>query len=207
MSSATELRAIALTEFSRAGYAGTSIARIAELAGLSKSAVLYHYASKESLLEATIGPAVDRMAELVGSLSDHPLTVPARERFLAGFIDFLLEYRFEVSMFVNQGPSLVDVPVIERANEVVRELADYFASNTSSTLEKMRFGIALGGAAYSLCIAANLDLEELPVEETRAALSVILAELLSPVEAPGSVPSRPVMTPGAVEQPIPVEAR
>lgn len=184
MSIASQLRAVALTEFSRSGYAGTSIAKIADIAGVSKSAVLYHYSSKEALLEATIGPAVDRMSALVESLADRPFTSAAREEFLAGFIDFLLQYRFELSMFVNQGPSLVDVPVIDRANDVIRALADYFTSNTSSTEEKMRFGIALGGAAYSLCVATNLELEELPPDETRAALSIILGELLAPVPSP-----------------------
>ena len=50
MSSQEDLRTIALAEFATAGYAGTSLQRIAELAGLSKSSVLYHYASKEALL-------------------------------------------------------------------------------------------------------------------------------------------------------------
>ena len=50
MTTSDELRTIALTEFANAGYAGTSLQRIADVAGVSKSAVLYHYASKEALL-------------------------------------------------------------------------------------------------------------------------------------------------------------
>lgn len=170
-----------MSEFTSAGYAGTSIARLAEVAGLSKSAVLYHYASKETLLEAAIGPAVDRMEAMIAELEARPFTGPAREAFLLQFTDFLLENRQEVHMFINQGPSLGDVPVIERANDVVRRLAEFFASNTASTEEKMRFGIALGGAAYSLCTADTLQLEAPPVEETRAALVTIMTELLAPV--------------------------
>ena len=47
MSLHDQLRDIALTEFATAGYAATSLQRIADLAGTSKASVLYHYASKE----------------------------------------------------------------------------------------------------------------------------------------------------------------
>lgn len=187
MSSASDLKAIALAEFATAGYAGTSIARIAELAGLSKSSVLYHYASKETLLEAAISPAIDRMAQILESTAAQPLTADRREDFIVGFVDFLLEHRREVHMFINQGPSLVDVPVIDRANELVLRLARYFSATVSNTEEKMRFGIALGGAAYMLCTEESLGLDVSPVDETRAALIAIMTELLVPVTAPPSI--------------------
>lgn len=183
VSSAEELRDIALTEFANAGYTGTSIQRIADVAGLSKSAVLYHYASKETLLDAAIRPAVDRMERMLSDLESEALTRDVREAFITAFADFLLEYRLEVHMFINQGPSLVDVPVVERANGIIRRLAEYFQSNTGSTEEKMRFGIALGGAAYMLCTQQSLDLEPAPIDETRAALVTIMTELLAPVSA------------------------
>jgi AcrR family transcriptional regulator len=175
-----DLRTIALAEFANAGYAGTSLQRIAELAGVSKSNVLYHYASKEALLEAAIGPAIDRMHEVLAPLKGSGLG--DRQSFLEAFVDFLLQYRLEVNMFINQGPSLVDVPVIERANELVRQLAEFFAVNSDSLEEKMRFGIALGGAAYMLCSAQTFDLAEVgSTDETRAVLITILSDLLAPV--------------------------
>lgn len=181
MSSQDELRTIALAEFASAGYSATSLHRIAELAGLSKSSVLYHYASKEALLEATIGPAVDRMGEILASVKKSGLAGADRKEFLTDFVDFLLAHRLEVHMFINQGPSLEDVPVIDRANGLVVSLANFFSANTASIEDQMRFGIALGGAAYMLCTAQNLDLEDAPIQETRAALLSIMGELLSPV--------------------------
>jgi AcrR family transcriptional regulator len=182
MSSQEELRRIALAEFASAGYTATSLQRIAELAGLSKSSVLYHYSSKEHLLEAAIGPAIDRMDAILDSTSARGFSGDNRAAFLTAFVDVLLEYRLEVNIFINQGPSLVDVPVIDRANLLVVRLAEFFAANTGSLEEKMRFGIALGGAAYMLCTIQTLDLvEEHSVDETRAALITILSELLVPV--------------------------
>jgi len=185
MSSASELREIALVEFAGSGYSGTSIQRIADVAGLSKSAVLYHYASKELLLDAAIRPAIEEMEGMLADLESRPLTAEYREGFLLRFVDFLLENRLEVHLFINQGPSLVEVPAIGRANDLVRRLADYFASNTASTEEKMRFGIALGGAAYMLCTEQSLELEAAPVDEARGALITILTELLAPIGVRG----------------------
>jgi TetR/AcrR family transcriptional regulator len=180
--SAEDLRVIALAEFATAGYIGTSLHRIADLAGLSKSSVLYHYASKEVLLGAAIGPAVDAMDDILAALEAEPLTPTRRGTFVVQFVDFLLEHRLEVHMFINQGPSLVDVPVVERANALVRRLAQYFSTTATSTEDRMRFGVALGGAAYMLVASQSFELEPLPVDETRAALINIVSELLAPVD-------------------------
>jgi len=183
MSSTQEdLRTIALAQFARAGYSATSLQHIAEIAGLSKSSVLYHYASKEALLEAAIAPAIDRMVDILGEFERVGLSGENRLAFLESFVDVLLDHRLEVNLFINQGPSLTDVPVIDRANALVLGLADFFANNTQSVEDKMRFGIALGGAAYMLCTVTTLDLVEGATrDETRAALITIMSDLLAPV--------------------------
>jgi AcrR family transcriptional regulator len=177
-----DLRRIALTEFATAGYSATSLQHIAELAGLSKSSVLYHYASKEALLEAAIGPALDRMFDILQQFTQTGLSGENRVAFLEAFVDVLLDHRLEVNLFINQGPSLTDVPVIDRANALVVGIAEFFADTAQTLEEKMRFGIALGGAAYMLCTVTTLDLVEGATrEETRAALITIMSDLLTPV--------------------------
>jgi hypothetical protein len=71
--------------------------------------------------------------------------------------------------------------VIDRANALVERIAAYFAANAASPVDKMRFGIALGGAAYMLCTAQSLGLSVGTREETRVALLTIMGELLAPV--------------------------
>jgi TetR/AcrR family transcriptional regulator len=180
MSTHDDLRAIALSEFAIAGYGATSLQRIAELAGLSKSSVLYHFASKEALLEAAISPALDRM-ELIITPLDGALTEASQREFIVDFVDFLLDHRLEVHMFINQGQSLVDVPVVQRANQIVLRMATYFSSTIRTTEDRMRFGVALGGAAYTLVTSGTLVPDPSPVEETRAALVAIVSELLAPI--------------------------
>ncbi len=181
MTTSDELRAIALTEFSHAGYAGTSLQRIAELAGVSKSAVLYHYTSKEALLEAAIGPALERMSGILASFTAEPITAASRQDFVERFVDLLLENRLEVHMFINQSRSLEDVPVIGRANLLVADLAQFFSTSIASTEDRMRFGIALGGSAYLLATMESLPFEQAPYGELRSGLISIMGELLAPV--------------------------
>jgi TetR/AcrR family transcriptional regulator len=183
MSSQEDLRRIALGEFARAGYAATSLQRIAELAGLSKSSVLYHYASKEALLEAAIAPAVDRMDSILDAIELITLSPQTKQEFIVQFVDFLLEFRSEVHIFINQGKSLEDVPVMERANQMVLRMATFFASAVDSLEEQMRFGIALAGAAYSLDRSQAYAITQHPTHEVRAALISIISELLDPVSA------------------------
>lgn len=180
-----ELRAIALEEFARAGYNATSLQRIAELAGVAKSSVLYHFASKEALLEAAIAPALARFEAIVDGLA----TGNDRDTFVTGFVDLVLEHTLELHMFINQGASLEDVPAFERANALAVRIAQHFATTTQGALERMRFGIALGGAAYLMASQRQFAVEQaVPIDETRAALITIVTELLAPVPVRSTTP-------------------
>jgi TetR/AcrR family transcriptional regulator len=182
--SAGELRQIALTQFSTVGFAGTSLQQIADAAGLSKSSVLYHYASKEALLEAAIGPALDRLEQLLGRVPSGRASADERERFVEDFIDFLLGCRLEVHTFINQGQSLRGVPVIDRGNALVERLARTLMNDLPSTADRVRFGVALGGAAYILAAGSNWAEDPAPVEETRAALIDVVSQLLAGTTLP-----------------------
>jgi AcrR family transcriptional regulator len=181
VSSSDDLREIALREFTFAGFSATSLQHIAELAGLSKSSVLYHFASKEALLEAAVSPAVDRLESIVREFASDGLAPDRLQNFIENFVDFLLQHRRELHIFINQGPTLEDVPVIERANQLVLRLTGFFMSSLSSAEDRMRFGIALGGAAYMLVAQEKFTLETAPIDETRAALVAIMSEVLHPV--------------------------
>ena len=64
-SASDELRPIAAARFARDGFQATSLQQIADEAGYSKSSVLYHFASKEALLDALLEPTIDALAEVI----------------------------------------------------------------------------------------------------------------------------------------------
>ncbi|GAA4370830.1 TetR/AcrR family transcriptional regulator [Agromyces bauzanensis] len=180
------LRQVALEQFSTIGFAASSLQHIADQAGYSKSSVLYHYSSKEALLEAAIGPAVDALEELLDDFVASGRSVEARAEFIQRFVDFLLGNRLAVHTFVNQGQSLRGTPVIERANTAIRGLADSICEADAPLSEQMRFGVALAGAAYTLVAGATFLEEGRRAEaedaDVRAALISVLSELLIPAE-------------------------
>ena len=173
---ADELRRVALELFASSGYHATSLQHIAEVAGVSKASVLYHYSSKEVLLEAALSPAIDRLGEILDAASG--LAGENRLRFLDAIVDVLLEHRLAVSIFVTQSAALQDVPIVERANAFIERIAAFFQANVDSPEEKMRFGIALGGTAYLLAQAGHID--DFPGDEVvRPLLVRIIGELVA----------------------------
>jgi TetR/AcrR family transcriptional regulator len=176
-----ELLAVALEQFAMAGFAGTSLQQIADAAGYSKSSVLYHFASKEALLEAAIGPAIDKLADLLRDLGQVRRSPESRGAFVEEFIDFLFAYRLEVHTFINQGQSLRGVPVIDRANALLGVLTGMFEAEMATPEEKVRFGMALGGAAYLLVAGMTFGRDvDMADDEFRQALAHTVSELLTP---------------------------
>lgn len=181
MSLHDQLRAVALAEFAAAGYAATSLQRIADLAGTSKASVLYHFASKEQLLAEIVSPALDDLEQLITPLDDHGGL--RRADFVERFVDLLLLHHQVVPLVINQGATLEDVPVMHRATELMRRVAELFRLASGSTIEKLRFGVAFGGVAYTLAAAERLGLNgEIPIDEVRSALLEILHDLLVPAD-------------------------
>ncbi|MBT2516237.1 TetR/AcrR family transcriptional regulator [Streptomyces sp. ISL-90] len=181
---ADELRRVALEQFSTVGFAATSLQHIADHAGYSKSSVLYHFASKEALLESAIGPAIDDLEALLGDFVAGGRSAEARTVFIERFVDFLLGNRLAVHTFVNQGQSLLGIPVIQRANTAIRGIADSICADDAPVIENIRFGVALAGAAYMLVAGATFrdDDRKFDDVEVRPALISVLSELLLPAD-------------------------
>ncbi|TIH40326.1 TetR/AcrR family transcriptional regulator [Subtercola vilae] len=164
-------------------YAGASLQQIADEAGYSKSSVLYHFSSKEALLESALAPAVSKLHALltntIGRIADDAL----RADFIDEFIDFLLEYRFEAHIIINQGQSLAGIETIDRARESIWHLGDAFLNELPSTKQRIRLGVALAGAAYVLATTAadKAGSNTEPIGEVRQALIDVMTELLLPL--------------------------
>jgi AcrR family transcriptional regulator len=77
----TRLLNAAVRVFDRKGYHAASVREIADLAGVTKPALYYHFGSKEGLLLAILTQAERQFAEAVASAATRPGT--ARDRITA----------------------------------------------------------------------------------------------------------------------------
>ena len=182
---------IALEQFCEIGYIGTSLQNIADRAGYSKSSVLYHFASKEALLEAAIAPAVDQLDALLTHSINRVSSVELREAFVEEFIDYLLEYRLQAHVIINQGQSLAGIPTVDRARGSIDRLSESFMTELPTTAQRIRLGVALAGAAYVLVAVPPMAEEVVPLAEIRAALIAVVAELVTPLAQQQSLNSTP----------------
>lgn len=168
----------ALERFARTGYLGSSIQQIADDVGTSKSSVLYHFESKEALLEAAMQPAIDAMSALVAALpragADKLESVPA---LATGFVDVLMAHSAAVSVFVTQRGALRDVPVIGRANALVDAIASTLVHEAPSARVLTRVSIGLAGVAFILGDALDDDREHVDPAEMREIFIDTLLEL------------------------------
>ncbi|MBX3068792.1 MAG: TetR/AcrR family transcriptional regulator, partial [Cryobacterium sp.] len=87
----------------------------------------------------------------------------------------------EIYLFINQGPSLSEVPVIQRGIGIVQRFSSFFGNAGLNTEERMRFGVALGGAAYLLVTEPTIGIDSDGNDNTREGLIKIVRELLAPV--------------------------
>jgi len=65
-----EIAAEAVKVFAECGYEGTSIATIAENAGLSKQNLMYYYPSKQALYQRVLDDVLDDWLDRMGHLAD-----------------------------------------------------------------------------------------------------------------------------------------
>jgi AcrR family transcriptional regulator len=82
----------AIALFSERGYAGTSVAEVCERAGVVKTAVYWHFESKEGLLEAALERVAGEWISEIRASVDQAGGIDARlDRFVAGLRWLVLE--------------------------------------------------------------------------------------------------------------------
>lgn len=127
------------------GYAGTSLARIAEAAGVTKAAVLYHYASKNDLVEAAHEHVLSALVIAVGEAVDAAAPAGRPAAYIKTMIGHLTEHPTHTRMIV-EAMIHVTEPAEPSARwlPLARILAE--AAGVEDPLELRHLAIATGGA-------------------------------------------------------------
>ena len=172
----------ALQRFALDGFLATSVQHIADDAGVSKATVMYHFASKEDLLQHAITPALDELTRLVDAVADNDsLADPAgRAAFVDAFVPFLITNRLGVHIIVTHAHLAHSHPALIRALTLMSHLADTVERSSTSPIDALRFGVALSGATYSLVSETLLGMDKLDPTELEAGLKAVLTEMLTP---------------------------
>lgn len=74
------------------GYGGASLARIAEAAGITKAAVLYHVGSKDALVSAAYAHVLDALVSSVGAAVEQAAVVDRPAAYIRAMIAHLRDH-------------------------------------------------------------------------------------------------------------------
>lgn len=182
MSHRDQILQSALERFALDGFLATSVQHIADDAGVSKATVLYHFDSKDDLLQHAITPALDEFDKLLDGIGEgESLRDPAnRQAFVDAFVPFLISNRLGIHIIVTHAHLSHSHPALIRAMALMSRIADIVERSSSSPIDALRFGVALSGATYSLVSETLLGMKKLDVEELTQGLTSVLSEMLQP---------------------------
>ncbi len=86
-----QITTLAIGLIAEHGYARTSLARIAEAAGVSNAAILYHFGSKNAVLESAYATVIDRLSESVGkAMAAAPSARESIEAYVRSLVGYMV---------------------------------------------------------------------------------------------------------------------
>ena len=149
---AGRIRETALALFAEHGYHGTSMQRIADALGVTRSAFYHHYSSKQDLVAAIAEPLVvdlEALAEQAGARGD-PV-----EEVLGNYLDVLLVHG-PVTRFVANDPAVqADADIGRRARDAVARLSSSLADRLGGPGADVRVACALGAIGGGAVLVAG----------------------------------------------------
>ncbi|MFI7080094.1 TetR/AcrR family transcriptional regulator [Micromonospora sp. NPDC049903] len=108
-----QLIGVTIDLIARHGYTGTSLIRIAEGAGISKAAVLYHYPSKDAVVRAAYDSVLEDLTTRVAAAVEAASGAAAVEAYIRSLTGYLTEHPTHTRMIVEaigSAPTVDDLP-------------------------------------------------------------------------------------------------
>ncbi|MEU8331286.1 TetR/AcrR family transcriptional regulator [Micromonospora sp. NPDC048839] len=122
-----QLIGVTIDLVARHGYPGTSLARIAEAAGISKAAVLYHFPSKDAVVRTAYASVLESLTEYVGAEVAARSGAPAVEAYVRSLVAYLRDHPDHTRMIVEalrEETGIGDTPNAPSRREAVAGLID-----------------------------------------------------------------------------------
>jgi len=152
----------ALMAFAERGYEGTTIAQIAERAGVARGLVSYYFPAKEQLLQALLGQALDGILALTdpveGEVTPDQRLAGVIDRTLAAAASTIGVQRLVLCLMLQPGTREIFVGVeaakADAVEEFERRLREIFAGRGAENpaLEEVMFRSVLEGVIFKLAV-------------------------------------------------------
>ncbi|BBZ27358.1 TetR family transcriptional regulator [Mycolicibacterium madagascariense] len=173
----SQLQSVALSLFAEKGYDATSLREIADVLGITKAAVYYHFRSKDEILVSSIEDFLGRLDELLRWGTSSPAGADTRVEVLRRYDALLSGPTALLARLVREGlPAIRDDALRTRISDCYLALFDLLSPPGPHLEGRLRARVALS----SLHLGTTSDPEHADESERRAAALAIAEEVLSP---------------------------
>ena len=150
-----QLVAVTIELVARHGYAGTSLARIAEAAGISKAAVLYHFPSKDAVVQAAYAEVIDALTASVGAAVEAESGAGAVRAYVRSLVGHLADRPDHTRMVIEAiggDTGVSDTPQAPSRREAVAGLieAAVAAGDYRSDADPVSLAVIVNGAVDAI---------------------------------------------------------
>jgi AcrR family transcriptional regulator len=191
----SRIAGLALERFRIDGVAGTSVADLAGILGVSKAAVYYHYRSKDALLHRLVDPLLDATDACIDAHSTPnrpepaPVEAPAARQLLGDYLAVLTAHRAVVPLVATDIAVLNHPTIGPRIRAQDQRIRELLAAPDTSAAATLRAEAALGAIRRPLTTQATVDLtdashQQILIDAAAATLKVGEASPSSPNQEP-----------------------
>ncbi|GAT70602.1 TetR/AcrR family transcriptional regulator [Planomonospora sp. ID91781] len=173
----TRIQEIALRLFVEQGYEATSLREIAEILGVTKAALYYHFKTKDDIVASLAEERLRIVEELIAWAEARPRTDETRRELLHRYADGLYhEHHHQIMRFFERNQTAMkNHPVMEKTRERMLHLIGFLVEPGDSAVVRLRSSMALFALHASGFLLSGDDLSD---DERRAAALEVALDLV-----------------------------
>lgn len=157
-----QLIGVTIDLVARHGYPGTSLARIAEAAGISKAAVLYHFPSKDAVVQAAYASVLESLTGYVGAAVAPRSGASAVAAYIRSLVAYMRDHPAHTRMIVEaltEETGVSDTPNAASRREAVAGLIDAAKATGDyrSDVDPQATAVILNGAVDAIVSESLAD--------------------------------------------------
>lgn len=152
-----QLLAVTISLVAERGYPGTSLQRIADGAGITKAAVLYHFPSKDAVISAAQEHVIAQLVEHVGTAVDAADAAHAPAAYVREMVAHLRRHPDHARMIMEAGMhGDSDSATADRWGPLAALLAGAYGGGTNADALRS-LAIIVGGAIDAIVVEQTAD--------------------------------------------------
>jgi AcrR family transcriptional regulator len=161
---------VALELFIRKGFSGTTLQDIADELQLTKTALYYHYPSKDELIRSLVQPAIAAIDDFFAASID--AGTDAR-RFLEGFFDLNYHHRRIFLALIADPTGLGSVEAMGWVSRLAVQAQVQLVGPKPTSDQRIRAIMAVNGLSRCATLLTDIPLGELRERSVTAALDLL----------------------------------